>query len=285
MELLAALRDAAHRLESAGVPTPGVDAEILLSNLLGVTRGAMLADAQTGKTLDSSRQDEWERGVSRREAREPLQHITGTAAFMDFEVMVGNGVFVPRPETQALVEAAITHAQSIAVGDSGLHIADLCSGSGVVALSLARAVPHAHVVAVEASDQAMPYLTRNVNDLAPDVEVVQAPVEELDRAPGRFDMIPANPPYVPVSEVPNEPEVAHFDPPIALFGGEDGLDTVREIVGYALATLRPGGYLAIEHSNLQGPALRELLQGAGFFGVETEEDFVGRERFTRGFRP
>jgi len=285
MELLTALRDAAHRLERAGVPTPGVDAEILLSYLLGVTRGALLADAQTGKTLSASRQAEWETMVSRREAREPLQHITGTAPFMDFEVVVGDGVFVPRPETQALVEAAITHAQSIAVGESGLHIADLCSGSGVVALSLARAVPQAHVVAVEASEQAIAYLTRNVADLAPDVEVVQASVEQLDRASARFDMILANPPYVPVSEVPNEPEVAHFDPAIALFGGEDGLDTVREIVDYALGALRPGGYLAIEHSNLQGQALRELLRGAGFFGVETEKDFVGRERFTRGFRP
>ena len=285
MELLATLRDATRRLGEAGVPTPGVDSEILLSYLLGVTRGAMLADAQTGKTLDASRHDEWESMVSRREARVPLQHITGTAAFMDFEVVVGDGVFVPRPETQALVEAAITHAQSIAVGESGLHIADLCAGSGVVALSLARAVPHAHVVAVEASDQAIPYLTRNVADLASDIEIVQASVEELDRASARFDMILANPPYVPISEVPNEPEVAHFDPAMALFGGVDGLDTVREIVAYALGALRTGGYLAIEHSNLQGQALRELLQGAGFFGVETEEDFVGRERFTRGFRP
>lgn len=284
MELLAALRDATRRLGEAGVPTPGVDSEILLSYLLGVTRGAMLADAQTGKTLDASRHDEWESMVSRREARVPLQHITGTAAFMDFEVVVGDGVFVPRPETQALVEAAITHAQSIAVGESGLHIADLCSGSGVVALSLARAVPHAHVVAVEASDQAIPYLTRNVADLASDIEIVQASVEELDRASARFDMILANPPYVPISEVPNEPEVAHFDPAMALFGGVDGLDTVREIVAYALGALRTGGYLAIEHSNLQGQALRELLQGEGFFGVETEKDFVGRERFTRGFR-
>ena len=285
MELLATLRDATRRLEEAGVPTPGVDSEILLSYLLGVTRGAMLADAQTGKTLDASRRDEWESMVSRREARVPLQHITGRAAFMDFEVVVGNGVFVPRPETQALVEAAITHAQSIAVGGSGLHIADLCSGSGVVALSLARAVPHAHVVAVEASDQAIPYLSRNVADLALDIEIVQASVEELDRASARFDMILANPPYVPISEVPNEPEVAHFDPAMALFGGVDGLDTVREIVAYALGALRTGGYLAIEHSNLQGQALRELLQGAGFFSVETEKDFVGRERFTRGFRP
>ena len=284
MELLAALRDATRRLGEAGVPTPGVDSEILLSYLLGVTRGAMLADAQTGKTLDASRHDEWESMVSRREARVPLQHITGTAAFMDFEVVVGDGVFVPRPETQALVEAAITHAQSIAVGESGLHIADLCSGSGVVALSLARAVPHAHVVAVEASDQAIPYLTRNVADLASDIEIVQASVEELDRASARFDMILANPPYVPISEVPNEPEVAHFDPAMALFGGVDGLDTVREIVAYALGALRTGGYLAIEHSNLQGQALRELLQGEGFFGVETQKDFVGRERFTRGFR-
>ena len=203
---------------------------------------------------------------------------------MDFEVSVGEGVFVPRPETQALVEAAITHARSTAVGEEGLRILDLCAGSGVIAVSLARAILHADVVAVEASEAALPYLTRNIGELAPSVEVIHSQVAALDRGHRRFDMILANPPYVPLSEVPNEPEVANFDPSMALFGGEDGLDVVREIVDYALSDLRPGGYLAIEHSNLQGQAMRELLQKAGFFGVESEQDFVGRERFTRGFR-
>ena len=284
MDLLVALRDASERFARAGVPTPGVDAEILMASLLEVSRGAMLAQAQTGKALDPIQLERWEALVSRRESREPLQHITGTAPFMDFEVSVGEGVFVPRPETQALVEAAMTHAQSIAVGENGLHILDLCSGSGVIAISLARAVAHAHVVALEASDSALPYLKRNVAELAPHVEVLHGKVTDLDRGHPLVDMILANPPYVPLAEVPNEPEVANFDPSMALFGGEDGLDVVRDIVDYALGALRSGGYLAIEHSNLQGAAIREILNAEGFFGVATEKDFVDRERFTRGFR-
>jgi len=196
-------------------------------------------------------------------------------------------VFVPRPETQSLVEAAINQALASGVGERGLRILDLCSGSGVVAIALARALPYAGVVALEMSEAALPYLRTNVVLLAPEVEVVHSDVASYGAAleAGSVDMVLANPPYVPDSEVPNELEVATHDPALALFGGEDGLRVVREVVALALKALRPGGYLAIEHSNLQGDVVRELFLSAGFRAISTEVDLVGRDRFTQGFVP
>lgn len=287
MQLLAALKDATERLTRSGVASPQVDAELLLAHVTGVSRGEVLAWVHTDRSLTADQLVDWDRLLARREKREPLQHLTGTAAFMSFEVSVGPGVFVPRPETQALVEAAIDQALAMAVGEEGLRILDLCSGSGVVAISLARAIPHANVSAVEASPEALAYLERNVENLAPNIRVVALSVAECAEEFGGsgFDMILANPPYVPVSEVPNDPEVATYDPAMALFGGADGLDIVHHIQALANSQLRPGGYLAIEHSNLQGDAVRAIMNSAGMRSVSTEKDFAERERFTHGFRP
>jgi release factor glutamine methyltransferase len=259
---------------------------MLLAHAAGVSRGELLARVHSGKTVEDADLAQWDKLIVRRENREPLQHLTGTAAFMSFEVKVGPGVFVPRPETQSLVEHAIAQAQVMAVREVGLHIVDLCSGSGVVAISLARAVLHASVVAVEASASAVEYLRHNVDTLAPNITVVESDVVSFGQGvkDASIDMIVANPPYVPLAEVPNDPEVSRYDPVMALYGGEDGLDTVHEIVTLATRALRPGGYLAIEHSNLQGDAVRFTLKEAGLRMVSTELDLVGRERFTQGFQ-
>ena len=286
MDLASSLRDATQRLAQAGVPSPQVDAEMLLAHAAGVSRGELLARVHSGKTVEDADLAQWDKLIVRRENREPVQHLTGTAAFMSFEVKVGPGVFVPRPETQSLVEHAIAQAQVMAVREVGLHIVDLCSGSGVVAISLARAVLHASVVAVEASASAVEYLRHNVDTLAPNITVVESDVVSFGQSvkDASIDMIVANPPYVPLAEVPNDPEVFRYDPVMALYGGEDGLDTVHEIVTLATRALRPGGYLAIEHSNLQGDAVRFTLKEAGLRMVSTELDLVGRERFTQGFQ-
>ena len=286
MDLASSLRDATTRLAQAGVASPEVDAEMLLAHVAGVSRGELLAGVHSGKSVEKADLAQWEQLIVRRANREPLQHLTGTAAFMSFEVKVGPGVFVPRPETQSLVEHAISQAQAMAVREAGLHIVDLCSGSGVVAISLARAVLHASVVADEASASAVEYLRQNVDTLAPNITVVASDVVSFGQSAqdASIDMIVANPPYVPSAEIPNDPEVARYDPAMALYGGEDGLDTVHEIVTLAARALRPGGYLAIEHSNLQGDAMRSALKDAGFRMVLTERDLVGRERFTQGFQ-
>ena len=283
-EALASLRD---RLAAAGVPSPEADASILLGSVLGLSRGELLAHAHLGKELSAEVSAALEPLVQRRQAREPLQHIVGRAPFMNFEVEVGPGVFIPRPETESLAESALSMAQSLGVDERGLSIVDLCSGSGVLAISLARAVPWASVVAVEISPDACAYLERNVLRLAPSVEVVCSSVVNFAAAQGEssLDMIVANPPYIPDSEVPNDPEVFAHDPHLALFGGADGLDVVREIVEFARHALRPGGVIMMEHSNLQGAAIADLLVGRGFRTIHTEQDLLGRDRFTHGIAP
>ena len=283
-EALASLRD---RLAAAGVPSPEADSELLLGSVLGLSRGELLAHAHLGKELSAPLSVALEALVQRREAREPLQHIVGRAPFMNFEVEVGPGVFIPRPETESLAERAISVAQSLGVDERGLSVVDLCSGSGVLAISLARAVPWASVVALEVSPEASVYLERNVSRLAPSATVVCASVADFGKtlAMSSLDMIVANPPYIPDSEVPNDPEVFAHDPHLALFGGADGLDVVREIVALALHALRPGGVIMMEHSNLQGAAMAELLSANGFRTIHTEQDLLGRDRFTHAIAP
>jgi len=284
MSLAAVVASTRDRLARAGVASPAVDAEMLVAWVLGLSRSELLVRVLRGDEADSEIVDALEPMVLRRESREPLQHLMGSAPFMTFELEVGPGVFVPRPETQSLAEHAIAHAQNFGVNDAGVSILDLCSGSGALAIALARAIPWANVSALEASAEACSYLERNVAALAPDVKVVHSSVAEFAGVVTEHsvDMIVANPPYVPEHQVPNEPEVADFDPPMALFGGPDGLDVVRDIVALALDALRPGGILLMEHSNLQGAEVAALLVARGFRLVATEQDLVGRDRFTHG---
>ena len=287
MSLAGVLADISTRLARAGVPSPSVDAEFLLAHVTGLSRGELLAKIHQGLELEVAQLTELDALVTRREAREPLQHLLGLAGFMSFEVQVGPGVFVPRPETESLAERAIQSASAMAIGERGLQIVDLCSGSGVLAIALARAIPHATVHALELSDEAMPYLRRNVAGLAPEVQIIQGSVahwaNEVETS--SLDLVVSNPPYVPDAEIPNDPEVQLFDPALALYGGEDGLDVVRVIVEGAFRAVRPGGVLMLEHSNLQGAAVRDVLEGYGFRTVSTEKDLVGRDRFTQGYRP
>jgi release factor glutamine methyltransferase len=238
------------------------------------------------RDLTSFQEAELELLVKRREQREPLQHLLGVAPFMTFDVQVGPGVFVPRPETESLAERAIQSATAIPAGDRGVHIIDLCSGSGVVAIALARAIPHASVYALEVSEEALPYLRHNAATLAPELIILEGSVETWAAgvSPGSFDLIVSNPPYIPDAEVPNDPEVQNFDPQRALYGGPDGLDVVRQIVAAARVALRGGGALMVEHSNLQGAATREIFTQQDFRTITTEQDMVGRDRFTQGYR-
>lgn len=285
--LSALIGDVSARLARAQVPSPEADAHLLIAAVLDVSRGELQAQAIAGRDIGPDEVAAIEVRVLRRERREPLQHILGRAHFLDFEVAVGPGVFVPRPETEVLAQHAITHAQALAPGERGVHIVDLCSGSGVLAIALARAVPYADVSAVEISDDALPYLRENVSRMAPGVAVSHQSVRDFGEgaSASSVDVIVANPPYVPEAETPNDPEVAEFDPPLALYGGEDGLDVVRDVVALSSRVLRPGGAVMIEHSNLHGEPVREILTTAGFRSVATERDLTGRDRFSVGFAP
>jgi release factor glutamine methyltransferase len=219
---------------------------------------------------------EFARAVERRAAREPLQYIVGRAAFRYVEVAVGPGVFVPRPETELLVDAVLPALAPTAT------VVDLCAGSGALALALAHEVPGARVYAVERSPAALPWLRRNA--AASGVIVVEGDVADpalLPELSGRVDAVVSNPPYVPAGTYV-EAEV-HADPADAVFAGADGLAVVPAVIARAAALLHPGGVLAIEHDETHAAAVPALL-GDGWRDVADQPDLTGRPRYTTAVR-
>ncbi|AZH78238.1 protein-(glutamine-N5) methyltransferase, release factor-specific [Microbacterium sp. Y-01] len=281
--LSAVVRAAAQRLADAGVPEPLVDAELLAGHVTGRSRGEVQAAIVRGDRIDEEDAAALEELVVRRCAREPLQHITGTAPFRHLELAVGPGVFVPRPETETVVQYAIdallNAAEPAPIG------VDLGTGSGAIALAMATEVPHARIFAAELSADAHAWASRNVAG----VENLTLVLADLDEAfpelDGEATVVISNPPYVPDAAVPRDPEVRLFDPAMALYGGEDGLDVVRRLSTRALRLLHPGGLLVIEHGELQGEAIRAILTADGWRAAATHRDLTLRDRTTTALRP
>jgi release factor glutamine methyltransferase len=281
--LAAVLRAAAQRLADAGVPDPLVDSELLAGHVLGLGRGEVQAAAVRGDRPSAEHLRELEALVERRAGREPVQHITGTAPFRHLELAVGPGVFVPRPETETVVQ----HAIDALLGDPDPEpiAVDLGTGSGAIALAMATEVPHARVFAAELSPDAHAWASRNVAGV-PNVTLVLGDLADaFPDLDGTVAVVASNPPYVPDAAVPRDPEVRLFDPALALFGGEDGLDVVRILSTTALRLLRPGGLLVIEHGELQGGDIRDLLMRDGWRAAATHRDLTLRDRATTALRP
>jgi release factor glutamine methyltransferase len=277
------LRDAVQRLSDAGVESPRVDAELLLAHVLGLSRSALLTLGDVG-TGDAARFGEL---VDQRADRVPLQHLTGVAAFRYLELAVGPGVFVPRPETEQLAGWALERL----AGASTPVVVDLGAGSGALALSIAHEHPGARVTAVERDAGAIEWTRHNAAARAAagdsPVEVLAGDMTDaclLPHLDGAVDLVVSNPPYVPDgARVPRE--VADHDPPLALWGGPDGLDVVRGLLVTAARLLRPGGWLGIEHADQQGGALPALVRASGgWVDVEDHPDLAGRPRFTTARR-
>ena len=277
--------DAVAALTGAGVPSPEVDAELLIGHVLGMSRGQVQAKALTGGELGEEQATALRALVERRAAREPLQHITGRAAFRSLELAVGPGVFVPRPETEYVAQVAID-ALSAVPSPEPLAV-DLGSGSGALALALASEVPHSRVFGVENSPEAFPWTERNVAESGlRNVRAVFADLADaLTELDGTVDVVVSNPPYIPADAVPRDPEVRLFDPEAALYGGADGLDVVRKVSRTALRLLHPGGTLVMEHGELQGAEIRDLLTADGWRAAATTRDLLGRDRATTAVRP
>lgn len=265
------LVDAERRLQRAGVPSPSSDASLIVGHALGVPRGRLFL-------LDVMQEDDKvrvEQLLARRLARVPLQHLLGTAAFRYLEVEVGPGVFIPRPETELVAEAAIRELGS--TSSRPARAVDLCSGSGILALALATECPGAQVHAVEWDDTAIEWTRRNVSAHAADIEragssltvhhadagAAADPGGPLAALASTVDVVVSNPPYIPDQMVPRDPEVRDHEPHVALYGGPDGLDVVRRVARTAALLLRPGGLLVMEHADVQG----ESAGAAGVPGV------------------
>ena len=308
---LAALRSQSRAvLSAAGVPSPEADTEEILAVALGLPRTS-LAFAPAATPEQERRITEL---TARRARREPLQHIVGGTGFRHLWLTVGPGVFIPRPETEGLVQAVLDHLdQTCGVidpgpaapdrgdTDTGPLVVDFCAGSGAVGLAIATERPGTRVVAVEKDPAAVTWLRRNAADHAEEIRavgseftIVVADLLDEPLAPvsgevtaGEVSVVVSNPPYIPVGAVPRDPEVRDYDPPIALFGGRDGLAVIRPLVELAAALLQPGGQIAIEHGDDQGDdtsgayGVPDLLRAhGGFVGVRDLRDLGGRPRVT-----
>ncbi|MBU6245314.1 MAG: peptide chain release factor N(5)-glutamine methyltransferase [Actinomycetales bacterium] len=304
------LVDAERRMAAVGVPSPSVDSSSIVAHVLQTTRSRLFLH----DPVSDDQRVRIEHLVSRRLARMPLQYLLGSAGFRRMDLQVGPGVFIPRPETELVVEAALREIRQVPAPE---RIAvDLCAGSGAIALSLATEAEGVQAYAVELSDQALPWTVRNaqaqqaaVDAAGSSVTIVPADVRTAADAggplaglAGRVSVVASNPPYVPDAMVPREPEVRDHEPPLALFGGPDGLDLVRGIARTALILLRPGGLLVIEHADVQGsdagergvPGLlkaqdadEELAAATGlrvgeraWTSIQDRIDLNGRPRFT-----
>lgn len=278
-----AILEATRLLEDAGVDSPRTDAELIACHVLGIERGRLpLVPLVDQPVVDAIREL-----AGRRASRVPLQHLTGQAAMGGIAVDVGAGVFVPRPETELLLEWGL----GVLKGREYPVVVDLCTGTGALALATAHARPDAVVYAVDNDPHALAWARHNADTRA---EAGDTPIRlysgdvtdptvfaELN---GLVDLVLCNPPYVPEG-TPVPPEVADYDPPQAVFASDGGLDVIRHVVAAAVRLLRPGGGVAIEHDDTHARAVPALLEAdGGLTDVRDHADLAGRPRFATARR-
>jgi len=280
----ALLTPAAARLARAGAASPAADARTLLAWAAGVDPSRLAFE-----TIDDAAARRFERTIAARSAGTPVQHITGVAHFRTLALRVGPGVFLPRPETEALTGWAIERVRALSRDAAGRPrlIVDLGAGSGAIALAIATECPGCRSYAVERDPMAFDYLRDNVTQFPSDDDrsaphpVCADMADALGELDGQVDVVVSNPPYIPERDrALVSPEVLAHDPPAALFAGADGLDGLRRVAQVAARLLRPGGWLGVEHDETTGPASVAHLLDTGDFGeVEDHHDLTGRPRF------
>ncbi len=269
--------DAVTRLAESGVASPEFDAAELLAHVLGTSRSRLpLVDSVPAEVVQ--RYDDL---VARRAAREPLQHLTGTAYFRNVELLVGPGVFVPRPETELLAGWAVELAGRV----EHPVVVDLCTGSGAVAKAIADEVPGARVHAVELDPDAHAWAERNLEGTGVDLRRGDM-AEAFDDLAGTVDVITCNPPYIPLDAWESvAPEVRDHDPQLALWSGADGLDAMRILERRAALLLKPGGAVGAEHADQQGESAPAVFTASGRWSeVRDHQDLAGRPRFVTARR-
>jgi release factor glutamine methyltransferase len=280
MRVSDAVVEATVTLREAHVASPRVDAELLAAFVLGVPRSQLVGAA----AFTPHQQARFRDLVARRATRVPVQHLTGIAPFRHLELAVGPGVFIPRPETEVVVEWGLQWLRT----HPAQTVADLCAGSGAIAASVrTEASPGVRVYAVEHDPGALEWLHRNVDSLGVVVvagdATADATLAELD---GGVDLALSNPPYVPEIGAAGLPaEVTEHDPHDAVFGGEDGLDVIRRLIGRIAGLLRPGGAFAVEHDETHAYVVPMLTHADGrFVDVALHHDLAQRPRFTTATR-
>jgi release factor glutamine methyltransferase len=276
---------ARERLTRAGIPPDqaAIDAEVLARAAAGWDRAAYLA--RRDEPADAAIASRLESYIRRREAREPVAYILGTREFWGLDFLVTPAVLIPRPETEFIVEAALARLADRA---RAWRIADVGTGSGCLAVALAVEQPHARITATDISADALAVARANAerHDVGNRIDLVRTSL--LDAVAGPFDLIVANPPYVPRAHGPTlSPDVRDHEPDAGLYGGgEDGLDEIRALVAQASTRLAPGGWLQMEFGFGQGDAVRAAVETAGGLDlVEILRDLQGHERTLVARRP
>lgn len=274
------IADAVSRLSAAGVPSPQVDAVLLAEHATGLPGWRL----RLGCQVEAAMIERFDALVSARAGRIPTQHLTGAAYFRHLTLAVGPGVFLPRPETELLVDRVHEHVRG---GTGPPIVVDMCTGSGAIAIAVATEVPGARVVGMEIDPGALRWAQANAAGYRREISAsgsslafVGGDATKSARANGglwhlrgQVDVVLTNPPYVPESAIPRDPEVRDHDPALALYGGPDGLDVVHALIAQASLLLRGGGLLLIEHADSQGDA----AGGLGVPGVLRREPATWRE--------
>jgi release factor glutamine methyltransferase len=264
-----ALRLAVEDLETAGVDTPRLDAEVMLAATVGTDRAALHANPQ--QMLDPAAAERFDEMVRRRVRREPVAYILGRAHFRELNLAVDHRVLIPRPETEMLVELA----------EDGQRVLDVGTGSGAVGLAIAAERSGVKVTGIDSSPGAIEVARANAQALDLDVEFMIADLV----VGGPYDLVVSNPPYVRDADWPGlAPEITLYEPEEALRGGPDGLDVIRRLVPAATEVLRPGGLMALEVGQGQSRAVEALFERSGLRLLETQRDLAGIPRVVRGRR-
>lgn len=307
------VRSSAAILSAAGVDTPEHDVKLLLAEAfyvelrdvdkamlmgddVGHLNSALASDSPesgawanaktTGNTVAAA-MERFHSMVDRRAKREPLQHITGHAPFRYLDLKVGPGVFIPRPETELVVQESIEW-----IARHGMYrakVVDLCAGSGAIGLAFATEVPGSEVWAVEKSERTAQWTRRNLDETTKrypaiagnyHLEIADATqMPTLNQLDGTIDIVLTNPPYVPLSDIPVQPEV-DYDPDLALYGGSaDGTLIPERIISRASKLLKPGGLMVMEHDVTQGERLAAFARTCDFVDVVVHNDYTGRPRY------
>lgn len=267
------VRRGAAYLARHDVASPEVDAEALMLAVLGTDRAGLSA---RDEGLSSAEARRYGRALCRRCTGTPLQHLTGEQGFRHLVLAVRPGVFVPRPETEVLVDVALA-----AIADEASpHVADACTGTGAVALAIAHEHPGARVVATDRAPEAVDLARENARALGLDVEVLLGDL--LAPVAGPLDLVTCNPPYVPLERRDDLPAEVRADPELAVFGGPE---IVERLFAESSARLRSGGHVVVEIEESTAATINGLAAAAGFTDVRTVRDLNGRDRVVTGRRP
>ena len=260
-------------LTDAGVPDAALDAWYLLQMVCKIERSYYYVHGEEDITQDA--QKEYEIAVQKRAEHIPLQYIIGEQEFMGLRFKVNSNVLIPRQDTETLVE------QVLKIVKPGMKVLDLCTGSGCVLISVLKNAPELTGMGSDISKTALLVAKENAKLHEVDAEWVRSDL--FDNITETFDVIMANPPYIPTGEILSlMPEVRDFEPENALDGGADGLDFYRKIAGQVKDYLNPGGYVYMEIGYDQGEAVSELMRNAGFTEVEVIKDLARNDRVVKG---